>query len=81
MAVKSTDAKGCKANAVVTENFDEDDSSTFMVHDAEHVDDADAWYMDGGAIDHMINRLDWFVSFKTILQGQWHVMTADNRRL
>nr|PNR49087.1 hypothetical protein PHYPA_010983 [Physcomitrium patens] len=42
MAVKSTDAKGCKANAVVTENFDEDDSSTFMVHDAEHVDDADA---------------------------------------
>jgi hypothetical protein len=51
-----------------------------MVHKGEQSVD-DAWYMDGGATNHMIDRLDWFDSFTFVPQGHWPVMIVDNRRL
>lgn len=37
--------------------------------------------MDGGATDHMTDRLEWFDSLKNVPEGRWPVMIADNRRL
>ena len=76
---EKTTRKG-EAHAVITEDLDEGESSAFMVHVDECSDD-DAWYMDGGATDHMTDRLDWFATFKPVSQGRWPVMIADNRRL
>jgi hypothetical protein len=66
-----------EAHAVISD--DDHDSSAFMVHTSESCPD-DVWYMDGGATEHMIDRLDWFVSIKEIEEGRWPVMIADNRR-
>ena len=51
-----------------------------MVH-ADEYDKDESWYMDGGATDHMTDRIDWFSTFKKVAEGRWRVMIADNRRL
>ena len=33
--------------------------------------------MDGGATNHMTDRLQWSDSFKNVLEGHWHVMIVD----
>jgi hypothetical protein len=68
-----------EANASNNDDTDEYDSTAFMVH-SMNIDSDDSWYIDGGAIEHMTNRLDWFDSFNEILQGHWPVIIADNRR-
>ena len=73
------DAKS-EANAVTSNDADEDDNSAFMVH-ANDEKDKDAWYMDGGATEHMTDRLEWFQTFTEVAEGRWPVMIADNRRL
>ena len=53
----------------------------FMAHTgAEQVSDY-ASYLDGGATDHMSDRLEWFTSISEVPKRRWPVMIADNRQL
>ncbi|KAG0573956.1 hypothetical protein KC19_VG224800, partial [Ceratodon purpureus] len=56
---KTIESKQLKseAHAVITEDFDEGNSSAFMVYVGDRSED-DAWYLDGGATDHMTDRLE-----------------------
>jgi hypothetical protein len=77
---KSTEGKKNKAHVMESDDFEESDGSTFMVYVGEYQTD-DAWYMDGGATNHMTDPLDWFASFRGVPHGRWPVMIADNRQL
>lgn len=55
---KSMDVKIYKANVVVIEDFDEDNSSSFMTHIDEYIDNTNVWYMNRGMINHMTDYLD-----------------------
>ena len=70
-----------EAHAVITEDLDEGESSVAFMVNVDECSDDNAWYMDGGAIDHMTDRLDWFATFKPVSQRRWPVMIADNWRL
>ncbi len=39
------------------------------------------WYVDGRAIDHMIDMNEWFNTFEEVLIGKWLVMVANNQKL
>lgn len=55
---KSMDVKIYKANVVVIEDFDEDNSSSFMTHIDEYIDNTNVWYMNRGMTNHMTDYLD-----------------------
>lgn len=52
------DVKIYKANVVVIEDFDEDNSSSFMTHIDEYIDNTNVWYMNRGMTNHMTDYLD-----------------------
>jgi hypothetical protein len=54
--------KKSEAHAVISEELEEGNISTFMAHIGKYPYD-NAWYMDNNTIDHMINQLDWFAFF------------------
>jgi transposase InsO family protein len=71
-----------EANTVSSDDHD-DDSSAFMAYVGHGSENSleDAWYLDGGATDHMTDKLEWFSNFTEIPKGRWPVMIADNRKL
>jgi hypothetical protein len=71
-----------EANTVSSDDHD-DDSSAFMAYVGHGSENSleDAWYLDGGATDHMTDKLEWFSNFTEIPKGRWLVMIADNRKL
>ena len=77
---KTCDARTSEAHAIISEDFEAGDSSAFMAYVGENQGD-DAWYMDGGATDHMTDHLEWFDSLKNMPEGRWPVMITDNPRL
>jgi hypothetical protein len=36
------------------------------------------WYVDGGAIDYMIDMNEWFDTFEKVPAGKCRIMVADN---
>ena len=42
---------------------------------------SDKWYADSAATEHMTNRRDWFTNFKSIDDGVWPVLVADNKKV
>ena len=77
---KTCDARTSEAHVVISKDFEAGDSSAFMAYVGDNQGN-DAWYMDGGATDHMTDRLEWFDSLKNVPEGRWPVMITDNRRL
>jgi hypothetical protein len=59
-----------EAHAVISEGFDEEDeSSAFMAYVDNQISD-DHWYLDGGATDHMTDRVEWFSTMTEIPRGR-----------
>lgn len=52
---KTIDIRGCKADVIITKEFDWDDNLIFTAYDNVLVDNIDAWYIDGGTINHKTN--------------------------
>ena len=71
-----------EANTIVYKES-ESDSSTFMafVRESVEVNKGDIWYLDDGATDHMINKLEWFQNFEEVVMGRWLVIIANNQKL
>lgn len=75
------DIKSCKANIVVIEDFNEDNSLAFIAYVNDYIDNVDVWYIDKSSINDTTDCLDWFAFFKIIPQRQWFVMIANNKCL
>lgn len=48
---------------------------------SESPNNQDLWYADGGASEHMIDKREWFMTWKPVERGFWPIYVASKRKL